>query len=113
MSSKQIHEMGVAELAAAIRHKEASSVEAAQSLLARAKQHNNLGAYLAFNEELTLAQAEAADARIAAGERGPLLGVPLAHKDIFVTQGFPSTAGRATRARSTPRWSASWRQPAP
>ena len=93
MSSKQIHEMGVAELADAIRHKKTSSVEAAQHLLARAQQHAGLGAYLAFNEDLTLAQARAADARVAAGERGPLLGVPLAHKDIFVTQGFPTTAG--------------------
>ena len=93
MSSKQIHEMGVAELAGAIAERKTSSVEAAQTLLARARQHDGLGAYLAFNEELTLAQARAADARVAAGERGPLLGVPLAHKDIFVTQGFPSTAG--------------------
>ncbi|MBA4265244.1 MAG: Asp-tRNA(Asn)/Glu-tRNA(Gln) amidotransferase GatCAB subunit A [Comamonadaceae bacterium] len=93
MSSNDIHRMGVAELADAIRDKRTSSVEAAQALLARAKQHANLGAYLAFNEELTLTQAKAADARIAAGGHGPLLGVPLAHKDIFVTQGFPSTAG--------------------
>jgi len=93
MSQKQIHEMGVAELAAAIADKQISAVEAAQALLARAKQHQNLGAYLAFNEDATLAQARAADARIAAGERGPLLGVPLAHKDIFVTKDFPSTAG--------------------
>jgi aspartyl-tRNA(Asn)/glutamyl-tRNA(Gln) amidotransferase subunit A len=42
---------------------------------------------------VTLAQASAADARIAAGERTPLLGVPIAHKDIFVTKDFPSTAG--------------------
>jgi aspartyl-tRNA(Asn)/glutamyl-tRNA(Gln) amidotransferase subunit A len=90
---KDLHHLGVAELAAAIADKKTSSVEAAQALLARAKQHQHLGAYLAFNEELTLAQAQAADARIAAGERGPLLGVPLAHKDIFVTQGFPTTAG--------------------
>jgi aspartyl-tRNA(Asn)/glutamyl-tRNA(Gln) amidotransferase subunit A len=88
-----LHHLGVAELADAICHKKTSSVEAAQHLLARAKEHQNLGAYLAFNEDLTLAQAQAADARIAAGERGPLLGVPLAHKDIFVTQGFPTTAG--------------------
>ncbi|MGI9218412.1 MAG: Asp-tRNA(Asn)/Glu-tRNA(Gln) amidotransferase subunit GatA [Hydrogenophaga sp.] len=93
MSLNDLHQMGVAELAAAIADKKTSSVEAAQALLARAKQHQNLGAYLAFNEDLTLAQAQAADARIAAGERGPLLGVPLAHKDIFVTQGFPTTAG--------------------
>jgi aspartyl-tRNA(Asn)/glutamyl-tRNA(Gln) amidotransferase subunit A len=93
MTSPQIHDMGVAELASAIADKKASAVEVAQHLLARAQQHPHLGAYLAFNEELTLAQARAADTRVAAGERGPLLGVPLAHKDIFVTQGFPSTAG--------------------
>ena len=93
MSAQELHHMGVAELAAAIADKKTSSVEAAQSLLERAKQQQNLGAYLAFNEDLTLAQARAADARVAAGERGPLLGVPLAHKDIFVTRGFPTTAG--------------------
>ncbi|MDP3811164.1 MAG: Asp-tRNA(Asn)/Glu-tRNA(Gln) amidotransferase subunit GatA [Hydrogenophaga sp.] len=88
-----IHQMGVGELAAAIADKKTSSVEAAQHLLARAKQFASLGAYLAFNEEATLSQARAADARIAAGERTPLLGVPLAHKDIFVTKDFPTTAG--------------------
>ncbi|PKO28541.1 MAG: Asp-tRNA(Asn)/Glu-tRNA(Gln) amidotransferase GatCAB subunit A [Betaproteobacteria bacterium HGW-Betaproteobacteria-9] len=93
MSAQELHQMGVAELATAIADKKTSSVEAAQHLLARAKEHQNLGAYLAFNEDLTQAQAKAADARVAAGERGPLLGVPLAHKDIFVTQGFPTTAG--------------------
>ena len=88
-----LHHLGVADLAAAIRHKQTSAVEAAQHLLARARQHASLGAYLAFNQDATLAQARAADARIAAGERGPLLGVPLAHKDIFVTTDFPTTAG--------------------
>ena len=93
MSALELHQMGVAELASAITDKKTSSVEAAQHLLARAQQHAHLGAYLAFNEELTLAQAQAADARLAAGERTPLLGVPLAHKDIFATQGFATTAG--------------------
>ncbi len=88
-----LHTLGVTELANAIANKQTSSVEAAQHLLARAKQFASLGAYLAFNEEATLAQARAADARIAAGERTPLLGVPLAHKDIFVTKDFPTTAG--------------------
>ncbi|MCV0437808.1 MAG: Asp-tRNA(Asn)/Glu-tRNA(Gln) amidotransferase subunit GatA [Hydrogenophaga sp.] len=90
---RALHEMGVAELAAAIAGKKTSSVEAAQHLLARAKQHESLGAYLAVNEEATLAQARAADARLAAGERTPLLGVPVAHKDIFVTRDFATTAG--------------------
>ena len=90
---KALHDMGVLELATAIANKETSSVEATQHLLARAKQFASLGAYLAFNEDAALAQARAADARIAAGERTPLLGVPLAHKDIFVTKDFPTTAG--------------------
>ena len=90
---KALHDLGVLELATAIANQQTSSVEAAQHLLARARQFASLGAYLAFNEDATLAQARAADARIAAGERTPLLGVPLAHKDIFVTQDFPTTAG--------------------
>ena len=90
---RDLHDMGVAELAAAIAARQTSAVEAAQHLLVRARQHEGLGAYLAFNEDATLAQARAADARLAAGERGPLLGVPLAHKDIFVTTDFPTTAG--------------------
>lgn len=90
---KALHEMGVAELAQAIADKKTSSAEATQHLLARAKQHQALGAYLSFNEEASLAQARAADERLAAGERTPLLGVPIAHKDIFVTRDFPSTAG--------------------
>jgi aspartyl-tRNA(Asn)/glutamyl-tRNA(Gln) amidotransferase subunit A len=40
-----------------------------------------------------LAQAKAADVRLAAGDASPLLGVPIAHKDIFVTTDFPTTAG--------------------
>ena len=92
-ATNDLHQMGVAELATAIADKKTSAVEAAQHLLARAKAHEGLGAYLAFNEDATLAQAQAADARVAAGERGALLGVPLAHKDIFVTTDFPTTAG--------------------
>jgi aspartyl-tRNA(Asn)/glutamyl-tRNA(Gln) amidotransferase subunit A len=45
------------------------------------------------DSEVTLAQAKAADARLAAGDISPLLGVPIAHKDIFVTTDFPTTAG--------------------
>ena len=89
----ELHTLGVVGLAAAIAEKKTSSLEAAQHLLARARAHASLGAYLALNEDATLTQARAADARIAAGERTPLLGVPLAHKDIFVTKDFPTTAG--------------------
>ena len=91
--SGALHELTVAELAAKLRDKEVSAVEAAQHFLARGKQHESLGAYLDVREDVTLAQAQAADARIAAGDIAPLLGVPIAHKDIFVTKDFVSTAG--------------------
>ena len=48
---------------------------------------------MALNEDATPGPGPAADARIAAGTAGALEGVPIAHKDIFVTQAFPSTAG--------------------
>jgi aspartyl-tRNA(Asn)/glutamyl-tRNA(Gln) amidotransferase subunit A len=83
----------VAELVRKLKGKEVSAVEAAQHFLARGKAHAALGAYLATDDEVTLAQARAADQRIAAGDTAPLLGVPIAHKDIFVTRDFPSTAG--------------------
>jgi aspartyl-tRNA(Asn)/glutamyl-tRNA(Gln) amidotransferase subunit A len=54
---------------------------------------NPHNAFLSIDSEVTLAQAKAADQRIAAGDTSPLLGVPIAHKDIFVTRDFPTTAG--------------------
>ncbi|HEX5785630.1 MAG TPA: Asp-tRNA(Asn)/Glu-tRNA(Gln) amidotransferase subunit GatA [Burkholderiaceae bacterium] len=91
--SKELHQLGVAELAAKLAAREVSSTEVTRHLLARAQAHQNLGAYLALNEDAALAQAQAADARLSQGERTPLLGVPLAHKDIFVTRDLPTTAG--------------------
>ncbi|KAF1021469.1 MAG: Glutamyl-tRNA(Gln) amidotransferase subunit A [Paracidovorax wautersii] len=85
--------MTVADLAAALQRKQVSAVEAAEHFLARIDAHAALGAYLATDREATLAQARAADARIAAGTAGRLEGVPIAHKDIFVTRDFPTTAG--------------------
>ena len=76
-----------------LRDKAVSSVEVAQFFLDRGRRHDALGAFLATDADATLAQARAADARIAAGDTAPLLGVPIAHKDIFVTKDFPSTAG--------------------
>jgi len=88
----QLHDMTVAELAAGLEAKNFSATEVAQHFLARA-QADVTGSFLAFNPEATLAQAQASDARIAAGTAGALEGVPLGHKDIFVTQDFPTTAG--------------------
>ena len=93
MSQSELHQLSVAELAAQLRAKQVSAAEAATHFLARARQHQNLGAYVAIDEEATLAQARAADALIAAGKGGRLAGVPIAHKDIFVTRDFATTAG--------------------
>jgi aspartyl-tRNA(Asn)/glutamyl-tRNA(Gln) amidotransferase subunit A len=88
--------MTVAELSAGLKAKAFSATEVAQHFLARAQADLNAagsGSFLALNPEATLAQAQASDARIAAGTAGSLEGVPLAHKDIFVTKDFPTTAG--------------------
>ena len=54
---------------------------------------SSLNAFIDVRPEATLAQARLADQRLAAGERAPLLGMPIAHKDIFVTRQWRSTAG--------------------
>lgn len=93
MSNKPLHQLGVTELGRALRAKEVSATELSQALLARVEADAALGAFLHVDREAALAAAQAADARLAAGETGALLGVPLAHKDIFVTADMPTTAG--------------------
>jgi aspartyl-tRNA(Asn)/glutamyl-tRNA(Gln) amidotransferase subunit A len=88
-----LHAFSLGQLAARLKARDVSAVETAQHFLARIKAHESLGAFLAVDEEASLAQARAADARIAAGTGGALEGVPIAHKDIFVTRDFPTTAG--------------------
>ncbi len=91
--AKDLHQLGVAELAKALAGREVSAVEAAQHFLGRMKAHQALGSFVEVNEDATLAQARAADASIAAGNAPALAGVPIAHKDIFVTTDFATTAG--------------------
>ena len=88
-----LHEMGVAAMGRALDEGAVSSVELSKHLLARFASHRELGTLLCGDEALALRQAEAADARRARGEHGSLLGVPIAHKDIFVSRDLPSTAG--------------------
>ena len=90
---KAIHEMGVAELGHAMATKQLSSTDITTHLLARLAAHEQLGVALVVDPELALNHAKAADARRKDGETGALLGVPLAHKDIFVTSELPTTAG--------------------
>jgi aspartyl-tRNA(Asn)/glutamyl-tRNA(Gln) amidotransferase subunit A len=92
-NSTELHQMSVAELARQLRDKKVSAVETAQHFLARQRAHQDLAAFVAVDEDITLAQARSADTTLAAGTAGPLAGVPIAHKDIFVTKDFVSTAG--------------------
>ena len=82
----------VAELGRQLEAKKVSAVELATMFLARIEATRNLNAFLDVRPEATLAQARDADARRARGEAGALLGVPLAHKDVFVTREWSSTA---------------------
>ena len=73
MSTTELHHLSVAELAAQLKNKHVSAVEAAQHFLARAQAHQNLGAFVAIDEATTLAQARAADALIALPPRERVL----------------------------------------
>lgn len=74
--------------------KQISSEEMTKTFLARIQQYNpSINAYIALDEEKTLAQAKAADARIAAGTAEPLTGIPFAQKDIFCAKGWKTTCG--------------------
>ena len=87
-----LHTESLAGLSRRLQAREVSAVELARMFLDRIERHRALNAYLDVRPEVTLAQAAAADARRARGESGPLLGMPVAHKDIFVTREFASTA---------------------
>ena len=93
LANEALHDQTVQQLALALQSRKVSAVEVAQHFLQRGRDHAALGAYVDVNEDVTLAQARAADARIASGQAGALEGVPLAHKDIFVTKDFVTTAG--------------------
>ncbi|AKZ24959.1 Asp-tRNA(Asn)/Glu-tRNA(Gln) amidotransferase subunit GatA [Ralstonia pseudosolanacearum] len=80
-------------LSAQLAAKEVSAVELARHYLARIEARADLNAFIHVDPEATLAQAQAADARLAAGDAGPLAGIPIAHKDVFVTRGWRATAG--------------------
>lgn len=77
-----------------LRSGEVSSVELTQFMLQRiVNVDNDVKGYLTVTDELALQQAEEADRRLAAGERTPLLGIPVAVKDMICTKGVPTTAG--------------------
>jgi aspartyl-tRNA(Asn)/glutamyl-tRNA(Gln) amidotransferase subunit A len=87
-------ERDVSALSRALAAKEISSVELTGLYLERiARLNPALNAFITVDPERSLTQARAADARRAAGQAGPLTGIPLAQKDIFCSQGWLTTCG--------------------
>lgn len=89
----QIHDLSVAELAQQLQNRQLGAVEVAQHFLTRNQQFKHLNCLISQDDKTTLEQAQVAQNRLDQKDNSPLLGVPLAHKDIFVTKDFPTTAG--------------------
>jgi aspartyl-tRNA(Asn)/glutamyl-tRNA(Gln) amidotransferase subunit A len=85
---------GLRALSDKLAAREISSVELTRAYLARIDAHNAaVNAYITVDPEASLAQAEAADKRIAKGEAQPLTGIPIAHKDIWCARDWRTTCG--------------------
>jgi len=88
----QIHELSVAQLSKALANKSLAAPEVALHFLDRVA-NDSLGAFLCIDKDITLKAANLSQKKLDSGTAGPLEGIPIAHKDVFVTKDFPSTAG--------------------
>jgi len=95
----EIAEMNLKDLAAAIRRRKVSSLEVTKALMARIeKWQPTLNAFARVEAEDALKSAKAADRALAAGKaKGPLHGVPLAHKDMYYSKGKLAECGSKIR----------------
>ncbi len=88
-----MHTHDISQLSQALADKKISSLELTTLFLDRIDAHKTLNAFVALDRDVALTQARAADERRAKGEANALLGVPLAHKDVFVTRDYTANAG--------------------
>lgn len=89
-----LHQKSISELANDLTNKKISSVELTQHFLDRIKQHDKkLNSFISITEDYALQAAQHADALRAQGQHNPLLGIPIAHKDIFCTDGIKTSCG--------------------
>ena len=100
--------MTIREAASALRERRLSSVELARHALERIERLNpKLNAFITLTAESALERAGLADAELAAGrDRGPLHGIPIAHKDLFYTRGVRTTGGSKVYERFVPDYDA-------
>src|SRR5580692_2124996 len=100
----KLHELGVADAAAAIRTGATTAEALADALLARAAAHKSLNAFITLEPDKVRAAAREADQRRASGASiGPLHGVPLALKDNLDTTDYPTTGGTPGLAGNRPK----------
>ena len=92
MSNALLHYPNITALSHALAGRKLSATELAQDCLDQIKQHASLNAFIHVDADLTLSQAREADALLAEGRGNILTGLPIAHKDLFVTKGWRSTA---------------------
>lgn len=89
-----MHNLSLAEMAEGLRRKKFSSVELTASFLERIARHDSkLNGFVTVTGDQARKQAALADRRRADGEDAPLLGIPIAHKDIFCTKGVKTSCG--------------------
>lgn len=89
-----MHNKTIRELSNELNAKKISSVELTQFYLDRIKRFDkNLNSFITITEEYALKAAENADKKLAKGDGGPLTGIPIAHKDIFCTDGIKTSCG--------------------
>jgi aspartyl-tRNA(Asn)/glutamyl-tRNA(Gln) amidotransferase subunit A len=89
-----MHTRTLAQLAGDLRARRLSATELTRHLLARIERFDGeLNAFISVTAEQALAQAAAADRRLAKGEATLLTGLPLGHKDIFCTAGVKTSCG--------------------
>src|SRR5579872_4287480 len=97
----------ISDAAKLLASREISAVELTRFCLTRiARLNPALGAFLTVTEDYALLQARKADARLADGETGAVLGVPMALKDIFSTRGVRTTCGSRILEDYVPQYSA-------
>ena len=91
---RNMFEKTLSELAQDLRHGTVSSVELTQAFIDRINSSDSeYNAFITTTPELALQQAKAADESLAAGTAGPFTGLPIAHKDLFCTEGVKTSCG--------------------
>ncbi len=104
--TNELQAMNVGDLRIALDSQKVSAAELCASSLTRAEACSHLGAFITLANESAQLEAQAADKRLKAGERLPLLGVPIAIKDMICTRGLRTTCGSKILSNFIPPYDA-------